>query len=375
MSRKNKNKWQGKVGVTNADGTRSSICKTFDTKREADLWEAKTKTANASGKKADSEITMAEMLEEWFVHESPNWSAGTRLSYRNIIDTRLNPKWGSTKINKIQVKDIEAWYRKLRDTPSGRNGGVLSPGSIIKYHTAARQAFNFAIRWEYLSVNPFSKARPPKSSTKEIIPPAMAEVLLITTKALEMNSQIGTALHLSAVTGARRGEVMGLQWKQIDFETGAMRIKQSVTLGDNHKPEIKAPKTNQGRTNTLGENTLVLLKEHRNWCEKTARLVGARITDESFVFSLIEDFSEPMSPDYYFRQFKKVATECGLPNMRLHDLRHYNASRMFEQGADLITVAGRLGHRDGRTTLAVYAHFMEAPDKRAAAMLDQDFNR
>jgi integrase len=120
---------------------------------------------------------------------------------------------------------------------------------------------------------------------------------------------------------------------------------------------------------------LQLLTEHRRVCEEVAKTVKVTLADESYLFSLSPDFSIPMRPDYFYKRFKKIAVECGVPKMRLHDLRHYNASRMFEQGADLITVAGRLGHRDARTTLAVYAHFLETPDGKAAEKLEQDFIR
>jgi integrase len=375
MSRRKGKRWQGKVDSRDASGKYHAQTQVFDTEREANRWEAKIKSQLADGKLPPSGITVGEMLEEWYLHESPTWRSSTQRNYRSIIDKRLIPKWGKVPIKKVQVKMVESWYRELRDTPSSREHKNLSPGSIHKYHSVARLAFNFAVRWEYISDNPFAKAKSPTPVRAQIVPPSIAEVQRITERAMDIDTHIGTALYLSAVTGARRGEVMGLQWGDIDFDTGNMRIKNSVSFDLKDKIEVNLPKNNYPRRNKFGVTTLELLTEHKKVCEEIAKTVKATLTDESYLFSLNPDFSTPMRPDYFYKRFKKIAVECGVPKMRLHDLRHYNASRMFEQGADLITVAGRLGHRDARTTLAVYAHFLETPDGKAAEKIEQDFIR
>jgi integrase len=319
-------------------------------------------------------FTVGQLLEEWYLIESPGWSSPTsRRNTRSEINARLLPRWKDVLIKNVQVKDIESWYRVLRTTPVFHGGKCLSTASINKYHSTLRQAFNSAIRWGWISENPFSKARPPRPDTKEVIPPTLPEVLLLLDSAMQNYPDIGLALHLSATTGARRGEIVALQWSQINFDTGVMRIKYSVALNENHQPEIKRPKNNHARNNKLGERTLSLLKVHRKRCEENAKIAGARITDESFLFSLDIDGARPMSPDYYSRQFRRIRGMNNLEKIKLHDLRHYNASMMFEQGVDLVTVAGRLGHRDARTTLAVYAHFLEAPDLRAAELIELHF--
>ena len=375
MSRKNKWGWQGKVSQTDSSGIRKSTTKQFRTKREADAWEAKTKTALQDGTISSSNLKVGEFLEKWYEEESPIWkSGGTRRTTRSTLDARILPHWADVPMKKVTVQSIESWYAELRRSAKGKSGKKLSDSTIHKYHAIMHQAFNTAVRWELIGSNPFSRARAPRLDTVEVVPPSLPEVILLMDKAMQHDTDIGTALHLSAVTGARRGEIVALQWGCLNWETGILRIRHGVALNEENKPEIKKPKSNFGRNNRLDENTLSILKEHRQRCDERARICHGKISDDSFIFSLEADGSSPMSPDYFSKQFIKIRRQCNLEHVRLHDLRHYNASSLLSKGVDVVTIANRLGHRDARTTLSIYAHLMEAPDKRASDLIGEEFS-
>ena len=94
---------------------------------------------------------------------------------------------------------------------------------------------------------------------------------------------------------------------------------------------------------------------------------GGALEPGAFVFSHEPDHSSPWRPDYVSLSFTRLRERCGLPGVRLHDLRHVNATELLASGTDVRTVSGRLGHADASTTLDIYAHFVHHADERAAS--------
>jgi integrase len=104
-----------------------------------------------------------------------------------------------------------------------------------------------------------------------------------------------------------------------------------------------------------------------------ARVAGSVLAADSFVFSHPGDGSSAWHPDSTSRAFRKISRQAGVTGIRLHDLRHYVATRLLASGVDVRTVAGRLGHRNPSTTLNVYSHFVPEADQEAAEALGRIF--
>jgi integrase len=120
----------------------------------------------------------------------------------------------------------------------------------------------------------------------------------------------------------------------------------------------------------LDVGSVELLGAHRARATQRGLACGISLPPTSFVFSHEPDGSTPWRPDYVSLKFRRLRKGLGLDDVRLHDLRHFVATTLLGAGVDLRTVAGRLGHAaGGRTTLAVYAHFLQAPDREAAQLL------
>jgi integrase len=177
---------------------------------------------------------------------------------------------------------------------------------------------------------------------------------------------------LAASSGARRGELIALRWKDIDLLRGTLSIERGVVIVDGQLIE-QGTKTHQSRRITLDATTREVLGRHRSRMEEAAELAGTAITSDSFVFSESLDGSAPWRPDSTSRAFRSLCHRTGVSEVRLHDLRHYVATRLLTAGVDVRTVAGRLGHRNPSTTLNVYAHFVPETDQEAADALGQIF--
>src|SRR5207249_7398753 len=163
--------------------------------------------------------------------------------------------------------------------------------------------------------------------------------------AQSINPSLAVYVLVAAATGARRSEVVALRWSDIDLRKGAVVIGRGVVLGPDGLVE-KDTKTHSSRRIALDAATTDLLRAHRQKAEEAARLCGIALPGDAYAFSDSPDGSTSWRPDYVTQAFARLADAAGLPDVRLHDLRHFVATRLLANGVDVRTVAGRLGHKN-----------------------------
>ena len=190
--------------------------------------------------------------------------------------------------------------------------------------------------------------------------------------AQESDPELATFIMLAASSGARRGELLALRWSDIDLDRAKLSVERGIVRVGNDLIE-QGTKTHQSRRSSLDAGTIAVLKAHEDRMIERAHTASVVITPESFVFSRTVDGSSPWHPDSTSRAFRKICQQAGVKGVRLHDLRHYVATRLLTAGVDVRTVAGRLGHRNPSTTLNVYSHFVPETDQQAADALEQIF--
>lgn len=173
---------------------------------------------------------------------------------------------------------------------------------------------------------------------------------------------------LAASTGARRGELLALRRHDLDLAAGMVSIKRGIVITDVGLVE-QGTKTHQARRISLDPRTVEVLSMHLGQQDVLAASIGMAFRVEGFVFTHTLDGSAPWRPDSTTRAFHRLCARCGVVGVRLHDLRHYVATRLLSNGIDVRTVAGRLGHRNPSTTLNVYSHFVPESDRDASTAL------
>jgi integrase len=131
----------------------------------------------------------------------------------------------------------------------------------------------------------------------------------------------------------------------------------------------KDTKTHAARRIAIDSGTLAVLEDQRAHAIDLALQGGSALSDDSFIFSHEPDGLTPWAPDYATKRFQTLRESLGLRNLRLHDLRHFAATRLLAAGVPVRTVSGRLGHANASTTLTVYAHFLAASDQAAADVM------
>lgn len=379
----------GRDPVTGRDRYKT---KTFKGGKRA-AQEALALMVTQAGSKPDSEATFGLLVERWFATASVSrdWSPKTIVETRRIIDTKLGPL-ASLPLHKLRTSVLDEFYATLR-TRGGRCGHVpvrhhgseicelgapLSAATVRRIHVVVHAALAQAVAWEWVMFNPAAKASPGKVVRSEILPAAVSQVLALVDAAERDEPDLAVFLILAAVTGARRGELCALRWSDINTQAGTVTFSRVISLGPDGPVERSKPKTRSSlRTISLDAVTMSVLAAHRLRCEERARLVGVPLATNAFLFAGEIDGSKPWRPDSTSRRFRHLRNVVGLDReLHLHSLRHFVVTTLLNAGVALPQVAGRVGHGGGgHTTLSVYSHFQQAPDREAADLLARILER
>lgn len=187
------------------------------------------------------------------------------------------------------------------------------------------------------------------------------------------NIKIKTAMLVFLLTGFRRGEVAGLEWKDIDFKNNTITVSRSITTVEGYGSVQKEPKTeNSKRTITAAKTLMYALKEYKLWQDMQKEALGDYMMDSDKVFT--QENGKNINPSTFYGWLKKVLKAANLEHHSLHSIRHTNITMQIAAGVPLVTVAARAGHARASTTTDVYAHFIKSSDQIAADSIDKMFN-
>lgn len=271
----------------------------------------------------------------------------------------------------ITKDTLASLLRRSALAAAPKRGTGLDRRTVNYVHTILHRAFKDAVRWGRLGRNPADAADAPRPGTKA---DEMQTWNASTLRSFnEQSRAAGDRLHglwvLLATTGIRRGEALGLRWRDVDLEKGKVRVVQTVIQVRGHVT-LSEPKTAKGRRAiAIDKATVAVLREHRKRMLEERLLVGADFTDHGFVFHQ-PDGTWP-HPDAISDQFLRRGAAYGLPRLSLHGLRHTWATLALEQGIHPKVVQERLGHSTIAITLGQYSHVSPTLHDRAAAMVGE----
>jgi integrase len=229
-------------------------------------------------------------------------------------------------------------------------------------HATIRKALNDAVRWGLLVRNPAHQAAAPT--------PRRGELRTWTANELRgflesvRSDRLYAAWQLAALTGMRRGEVLGLRWADVDLDTGWLSVRQTVVMVDN-QPQVSEPKTARGRRRiALDPDTIAALRAHHTTQAAERLAAGPAWQGRDLVFTGQD--GAPLHPEYVRRRFDRHLHHAGLPRIRFHDLRHTHATLALQAGVHPKVVSERLGHTTVAMTLDIYSHAIPAMQQDAA---------
>jgi integrase len=300
--------------------------------------------------------------------------------YRACIRLYVTPRIGRMPIQAVRPSTITKLHRDLL-TSGGRDGNPLAVPTVTHLHAVLRKAFRDAVIVdELISSNPVERAKRPRAQAPEpgtVWTVAELRAFLNTAR----QHRLFAFFHVAAYTGARRGELLNLQWPAVDLDGKKITITGSTAVigGERVTGTTKSGRT---RVVSIDDATVAVLRQHR--ADQAADQLRAgdswRGTKDGHVFTT--GWGEPIYPDTvtslmtkliqaHNRHEQGLRPQNQLPHARLHDLRHLHATTLLLSGVPVHVVAARLGHADPAITLRVYAHVIRSAEAAAADIFAQ----
>ena len=320
------------------------------------------------GGHATQDTTVSDLIDQWLELISPERSPTTARGYRWIADNYIVPTLGKVPLSRLKSAQLDSFYGDLR-VKGGARDQPLAPATVRQVHAILRTALNQAVKWGWLAINPALKATPPRLRRIEIVPPEPKDVLRLIAEADADDPDLAAFLRTAVTTGARRGELCALRWDNVDLAGRTLTIAHNLVEGKEGVLVEKDTKTHGTRRVALDDTTIEVLMQHRMNMEERSKSCGTILGNSAYVFTRAPDGTKPWVPNEVTKVFIRLRNTAGLPNVRLHDLRHFSATRLLAAGIPVRTVSGRLGHANASTTLGVYAHFVQESDREAADAL------
>ena len=353
------------------------------TKKDAEIELAKFVTEVQNGLVIDGKsLKFSEFVDVWKRdYGSKELAPTTYKRYCRMLETRILPYFGHFYINKIRPTDIMKFYDLLeKDTQlvrkKGNNGSKtkkpLSGKTILEHHRLLRAMLHRAVYWQLIVSNPAERVQPPraKKPKRRSYDDEQTKILLENLEKLTVeDTKYKVAIILTIFTGVRLGELMGLEWQDVDFRNGIISINRSSQYLSDMGVFTKVPKTESSiREIAIPEFIISLLEEYKLWYEEQKSLYGELWTNSNRLF--VQADGKPMHPSSISKWFVKYVSTIGLPVINFHGLRHTNASLLVAQNVDIAVVSARLGHAQISTTLDFYVHPLLSHNRKAGYALE-----
>ncbi|MEN6314409.1 MAG: site-specific integrase [Clostridiaceae bacterium] len=331
-------------------------------------------------------VTIQQWLDTWLnITIKGSIKDTTWLIYESLIKNHINPEIGGIRLLNLQASHIQKLYndklyggrsdkRKNKETGElEQKEGGLSPKTIRHIHQVIKGSLDQAVKERYLQVNPAAAVKLPKLIKKEMKTLNIEQVkkFLETASTNKYYKRYYAAYLLELYTGLRRGELLGLRWKDIDFKNYTVKVvQQLVKVGSSHILRELKTESSQNRVIAITDDVIQALKEHKKNKAEEYEFIGYKDTEikkmmsEGLIFT--NELGNLLQPRNFLRNFKGTLKASGIDPIRFHDMRHTFALLSLQQGVDIKTLQSDLGHESIETTLDRYGHVNEGMKRDAA---------
>ena len=353
-------RWEGRYTAGHDPATGKQIFKSVLGKTQAEVKEKLKKALVEAGQidfTKSGKYTVGTWMDEWFENVAKiKVRPSSHQTYRGYIDNHIKPNIGSIPLEKLTTMDLQKLYRTLltkgrverieaENQPSG-----LSAKTVRNINQVISSALDLAVAQKIIPSNPTDACELPKVEQREMqtIPEEQLQAFLAEARA----TGVYEMYYIELATGLRRGELLGLKWQDIDWKNGIIKVRRQIARVDGQIVEAPLKTKNSYRTVTISPQAIEVLKQQK------------AKTHDQYVFP--SPNGGPISPDSVNNMLKRVLARAGIPKVRFHDLRHTFATIALQNGVDIKTVSGMLGHFSTGFTLNTYAHVTTAAQKEAA---------
>ena len=361
-------RWEGRYTAGHDPVTGKQIFKNVLGKTQAEVKEKLARALVEAGQldftKA-GQYTVGTWMDTWFENVAKiKVRPSSHQTYKGYIDNHIKPSIGNIPLEKLTTMDLQKFYRKLltkgrveriesKEQPKG-----LSAKTVRNINQVISSAMDLAVVQKIILNNPTHTCELPKVEHKEMqtVPVEQLSAFLEEAK----RSGVYEMYYIELATGLRRGELLGLKWQDIDWKNGIIKVRRQVARVNGQIVEAPLKTKNSYRAVTISQQAIEVLKTQK-----------AKTNDE-YVFP--SPNGGPISPDSVNNMLKRVLERAGIPKVRFHDLRHTFATIALQNGVDIKTVSGMLGHFSAGFTLDTYAHVTTTAQKEAAQTMANVLN-
>ena len=353
-------RWEGRYVVGHDPVTGKMISRNVLGKTQAEVKE-KLRTAIENSKRLDytqtGKYTVGQWMDEWFeAYAKVKVRPSSHQTYKGYIENHIKPNIGDIPIEKLTSLQLQKFYRLLLTEgrvpriESEKQPKGLSAKTVRNINQVISSAMDMAVRHKLILSNPTEGCELPKVEHREMktLPAEQLGAFLREAK----ESGVYELYYMDLATGLRRGELLGLKWEDIDLQNGIIHVRRQVARVDGEVKEMPLKTKNSYRNISISQDAVAMLTE----------MEAHRSSDYVFPSST----GGPISPDSVNNMLHRVLKRAGLPSIRFHDLRHTFATLALQNGVDIKTVSGMLGHFSAGFTLDAYAHVTTSAQKEAA---------
>ncbi|MDE5577883.1 MAG: site-specific integrase [Oscillospiraceae bacterium] len=315
--------------------------------------------------------------EEWFEDYAKTNLRNTTYERLLQLRGRIYPVIGHIRMDKITPRQIQAFVNSLsKEGANERTGKPLAPKTIRHNLSLISDVFSYAVKMGVVAENPCSKVTIPKGEVKEkqIYTPAEVERFLTLLNYEPLKYR--TFFYLMIYSGFRRGEMLGLEWKDVDFENNIISVRRTSNYTAKKGVYTDTTKTKRSqRTLKFPQFIMDMLKEYKEQQDAEALRLGDKWVETDRLY--VKWDGRPMQNGTPYFWLGEFCEKHDLPFYGLHSFRHLFCSLLVNQGVDIVTVSGALGHSCVSTTSNVYCHmFQEAQAKVSDAVANAlDFSK
>jgi integrase len=338
--------WQGAVTIgydANGKQKRKTIYGKTRNKVRTKIDELKQRVA--MGSISTDDPTLEAFLERWLIEKARQVKPRTVESYRYTVERYILPKLGRERLSKITPFRIQTALGEIADE--------VSPHTSNYCRSTLQTAFEQAVKWQVLSINPAKGVTRVRQEKREMTVWEDDE----TTRFLDhaANHRLYPLFYLAITSGLRIGELLGLRWE--DLTGNVLQVRHSLTK-QGGKLMLASTKTRKGRRPVaLAQDTLDILEAHRLQQRKEQEFLGSAWEQPGHMF--VSELGTFLDHRNVLRVWHRLQKEADVPRIRLHDARHLHVSLLVRFGLELQAISDRVGHTNPTVTLGIYSHLFE----------------
>ncbi len=351
-------------------GTKIRHYETFIGKKsEAKLREYELKTMLRDGSTFQkNNLIVKDLSMEYLKYQKDILSPKTYINYEYRLRLVMK-KIGYVKVKELNVKILENFYHFLRHGYTSARVKPLSPTTIQSYYCIINNMLVYAVKCEYIKNNPNSKIDKPKRAKTNIQFYTPDEVEKLITALAQEPIKYQAIIMLALDLECRRGELTGLTWKDIDFETHRVEINKTTQYAYGKIFEKGTKTEHSERVNYISDTTVQILRKYQNQQLKQKLLLGSKWQGSKRIFTT--EYGADMHPDTPTKILDQVIKKHNLKRITFHGLQHTNVTLMISKGIQTQIISRKVGHSSVQTTDRIYSHFFEDEFKDVANVMEE----